>query len=147
MLTKKKSNQVVSVSNEKAGSLLLDSSIVIEMFRGNREVRQELDKVAVLYLPSIVVGELHRGLYKAQRPEEGRAKIARLQSASVGVNVDARTGEYFAEIDAALAAQGKPIPDNDVWIAALAMQHGLRLFTKDRHFDLIDELDLLQFAP
>lgn len=137
----------MSASNEKVGSLLLDTSVVIEMFRGNRDVRAELDKVVVLYLPSIVVGELHRGLYKARKPEEGRAKIARLQSTSVAVNVDARTGERFAAIDSALAAKGKPIPDNDVWIAALALQHGLRLFAKDKHFDEVDGLDLLQLNP
>jgi len=109
-------------------------------------VRQELDKVALLYLPAIVVGELHRGLYESQRPGEGRAKIARLQSASVTVNVDAAPGEHFAAIDAALAAKGKPIPDNDAWIAALALQHGLRLFTTDRHFDLVDDLEKLSLA-
>lgn len=100
----------MSALNEKAGSLLLDTSVVIEMFRGNRDVRQELDQVAVLYLPSIVVGELHRGLYKARKPEGGRSKIARLQSASVAVNVDARTGEHFAAIDCALAGPGQADP-------------------------------------
>lgn len=132
----------MSESAEKASSLILDTSVIIDTFRGNDLIRQQLENAGVLYLPSIVVGELHRGLYKSQKADEGRAKIARLQSVSIGLDVDAHTGEYFA-VDSALAQKGRPIPDNDVWIAALALQHGLRLFTKDNHFKEVNGLELL----
>lgn len=128
---------------EKAADLLLDTSAIIESFRGNPKAREQLIEAPILYLPAIVVGELHRGLYKSKRAEQGRAKIARLQSISTSVVVDWKTGELYAQIDAELAGKGTPIPDNDVWIAALAKQHGLRLFTKDKHFERIDGLDLL----
>ena len=130
-------------SPEKASSLILDTSVVIDAFRGSDPIRQQLEGTSVLYLPSIVVGELHRGLYKMQKADEGRAKIARLQSVSIVLNVDAHTGEYFAIVDSALAQKGRPIPDNDVWIAALALQHRLRLFTKDNYFKEVDGLELL----
>lgn len=133
----------MSESIEKVGSLLLDTSVVIDAFRGNDKTYAQIESTSVLYLPAIVVGELHRGLYKSYRPEEGRAKIARLQSISISVNVDAQTGEHFAAIDAALSMKGQQIPDNDVWIAALAIQHGLKLFTRDNHFKRIDNIDLL----
>ena len=133
----------MSESAEKASSLILDTSVIIDAFRGNDLIRQQLDSAGVLYLPSIVVGELHRGLYKSQKADEGRAKIARLQSVSIGLDVDAHTGEYFAVVDSTLAQKGRPIPDNDVWIAALALQHRLRLFTKDNHFKEVDGLELL----
>ena len=133
----------MSESAEKASSLILDTSVIIDAFRGNDLIRQQLESAGVLYLPSIVVGELHRGLYKSQKADEGRAKIARLQSVSIGLDVDAHTGEYFAVVDSALAQKGRPIPDNDVWIAALALQHGLCLFTKDKHFKEVDGLKLL----
>lgn len=130
-------------SEQKASSLILDTSVIIDAFRGNDLIRRQLESAGVLYLPSIVVGELHRGLYKSQKANEGRAKIARLQSVSIGLNIDAHTGEYFARVDSALAQKGRPIPDNDVWIAALALQHGLRLFCKDNHFKEVDGLKLL----
>ena len=128
---------------EKASSLILDTSVIIDAFRGKTLTRQQLESADVLYLPSIVVGELHRGLYKSQKADEGRAKIVRLQSVSIGLDVDAHTGEYFAMVDSALARKGYPIPDNDVWIAALAIQHGLPLFTKDNHFKEVDGLELM----
>ena len=128
---------------EKATDLLLDTSAIIESFRGNPKAREQLIEAPILYLPAIVVGELHRGLYNSKRAEQGRAKIARLQSISTSVVVDWKTGELYAQIDAELAGKGTLIPDNDVWIAALAKQHGLRLFTKDKHFERIGGLDLL----
>jgi len=133
----------VSESVEKVSSLILDTSVIIDAFRGNHSIRQQLEIAGVLYLPSIVVGELHRGLYNSQKADEGRAKIARLQSVSIGLNVDAHTGEYFAVVDSRLAQKGRPIPDNDVWIAALALQYEMRLFTKDNHFKEVDGIELL----
>lgn len=78
-------------SAQKASSLILDTSVIIDAFRGNDLIRRQLESADVLYLPSIVVGELHRGLYKSKKADEGRAKIARLQSVSIGLNIDART--------------------------------------------------------
>jgi tRNA(fMet)-specific endonuclease VapC len=97
-------------------------------------------------MPAIVLGELHSGFLAGTRREENEARLRQfLGKRSVLVlDVTAETALRYAEIDALLRRKGRPIPRNDVWIAASAVEHGMRLVTVEEHFD---EIPLLIIEP
>ncbi len=92
------------------------------------------------YLPSIVVGELCYGAYKSTRAEENLKVIESLVEMFTVLPVDTFTARAYGRLKRALQRQGKPIPENDLWIAALALQYDLTLLTFDKHFQLIPDL-------
>lgn len=100
---------------------------------GVKEAIQLADEIVV---NPVVLGELVGGFLGGTRVEENRLLLHKfLESDRVRVApIDAETSERYALIHAWSRRQGKPIPSNDVWIAATAMQHGLTLVTTDAHF-------------
>ena len=102
---------------------------------------EDSDLVAVLganarhHLPVIVIGEYEFGLSGSKRHKELKGWFALLVSESLVLTVDRETAAHYGAICAALKRAGKPIPSNDIWIAALAVQHGLPVVSQDGHFD------------
>ncbi len=88
-----------------------------------------------------VLGELLFGAARSSKPDEGRQRIAELVRRCPVVAHSEQTAEQYAQIKAGLAAKGQPIPNNDMWIAAAAMQYGLTLAGRDDHFTWFDGLD------
>jgi tRNA(fMet)-specific endonuclease VapC len=121
-------------------SRLLDSSVVIRHFRQGGEISLRLASLSERYLPSIALGELYDGAYRSARPAKHLAHIAEFLAGVTLVNVDEETSEYFGRISAKLASKGQPIPVNDMWIAACAMQLGLTVATTDEHYKRIEGL-------
>jgi tRNA(fMet)-specific endonuclease VapC len=117
-----------------AGSVLLDTTVVIAYFRGDATLRPRFVQAAPLHLPWVVLGELHFGAQRAQRQQEQLLFIQDLLTYSVVLFPDRRTTEHYGQIKAELFRLGKPVPDNDLWIAAVAIQHDLPLATRDAHF-------------
>jgi len=97
-------------------------------------------------VPAIVLGELHSGFRQGTRLAENTAQLAQfLSKPSVRVlDVTEETALRYAEVDVFLRKKGRPIPRNDVWIAAVALEHGLQLLTLDEHFR---EIPLLLIQP
>jgi tRNA(fMet)-specific endonuclease VapC len=95
-----------------------------------------------IYLNSIVLGEMLAGFMSGDRRMKNEAELSRfLNSPRVNlIDVDDATAERYAVIFTTLRASGKPIPTNDLWIAASAMQHGLRLLTLDAHFTKVPQI-------
>jgi tRNA(fMet)-specific endonuclease VapC len=89
---------------------------------------------------TIAIGELYYGAYRAGQPGRELANIAALIAQSRIVVCDLVTSEHYGRIREALHRQGTPIPENDIWIAASAIQHGLPLATRDAHFDQVPGL-------
>ncbi len=69
-------------------------------------------------------------------------KVDELLTKAVVLSSDAITAKEYGNLKSDLRKKGKPIPENDIWIAAIAVQYGLRLITKDSHFKYIDNLDV-----
>jgi tRNA(fMet)-specific endonuclease VapC len=122
--------------------ILLDTNAYTAFMLGSTEVVEVLAHAERLYLNSIVLGELLGGFAAGTREAKNRAELARfLDSPRVDVlSVTTQTADSYALIYAGLRRKGQPIPSNDLWIAASAMEHGAALLTRDAHFSQIDGL-------
>lgn len=122
---------------------LLDTSIVIHSFKSNNSVTDRLDTMEEIYVPVTVIGELYYGAYRSSNSQK---HINQVQSFLVNCKIllpDPRTGEVYGQIKAVLMSKGKPLPENDIWIAAMALEYQLPLFTTDKHFTEIEGLSLI----
>jgi len=123
-----------------SGRLLLDTNAVIALFRDDPSAKGKLKDAEEVFLPSIVLGELLYGALRSGRKEENAARCRRFAAANTVLSCDAATAEEYALIENGLRVRGTPIPDNDVWISALALQHGLAVLTRDGHFGSVAAL-------
>jgi tRNA(fMet)-specific endonuclease VapC len=123
-------------------SLLLDTSAYSAFMRGHEDVVMEFRLADNLVLNPIVLGELHSGFAAGGQQKKNEAELqAFLDSPRVRlVTMDEETSVFYATIYAGLRKAGKPIPTNDLWIAASAMQHGLVLLTLDSHFEHVSQV-------
>ena len=126
-----------------AGSVLVDTNVVVAYFRGDKVIHPHFAGVTPLYLPWVVLGELHFGAQRAQRRQEQLAYIQDLLTYAGVLFPDQDTTEMYGRVKAELARLGTPIPDNDLWIAAVARQHHLPLATRDAHFTQVPGLKTL----
>jgi tRNA(fMet)-specific endonuclease VapC len=118
---------------------LLDTSVVVELFRNNVPIVAKLTGKAVV-LCSPVMGELYFGALKSADTVSQRRKLDSFAGAMTVYATDKRTSEHYASIKMALQLKGKPIPENDIWIAAVAIEHDLIVATRDAHFREVDSL-------
>jgi tRNA(fMet)-specific endonuclease VapC len=93
-----------------------------------------------VFVPSVALGELYYGAQKSGRREENVARVDRFAAANEVLSPDVESARHYGEIRDTLRRQGRPIPDNDIWIAAIARQHSLTLITRDAHFGEIEGL-------
>ena len=126
-----------------SGKVLLDTNIVIALFADETSVKENLSKTEEVFIPNVVIGELFYGAHKSARSKENIARIEDLASSSVILGCDTETARIYGEIKNALRIKGHPIPENDIWIAAIAVQHGLILVSRDSHFSEIENLKIV----
>jgi len=122
--------------------ILLDTNAYTAFMLGAVEVIEVIAHADQLFLTPIVLGELLGGFAAGTREPKNRAELARfLDSPRVEVLVvTAQTADSYALVYAGLRRKGQPIPTNDLWIAASALEHGAALLTRDAHFSHIDGL-------
>jgi len=123
-----------------SGKYLLDTSIIIEIFAQNAGVIDRLGQAESTFIPSVAVGELHYGVRRSTREKENLAQVEQLVAAGVVLACDEETGRWYGIVKDQLRRTGHPIPENDIWIAALALQHGLSVATRDNHFKTVKGL-------
>jgi tRNA(fMet)-specific endonuclease VapC len=126
-----------------AGSVLLDTNVVVAHFRTDADLTARLRTTPAMYVPWVVLGELHYGALRAQRREAQLALIRDFMQTATLLLPDQNTSEQYGEVKAELAGIGKLIPDNDIWIAAMARQYDLPLVTRDAHFAAVPVLTTL----
>ncbi|MCY4606639.1 MAG: type II toxin-antitoxin system VapC family toxin [Gemmatimonadetes bacterium] len=122
--------------------ILLDTNAYTAFLTGDKRVLNALTEAETAFLSAIVIGELYAGFCGGNRLKENKALLARfLQKSNVRVlDVTAETGEVFGQIKNALKKAGTPIPLNDVWLAAQAMETGSVIVSFDAHFDQVSGL-------
>ena len=120
--------------------ILLDSNAYSEFKRGNHRARELVQDAEEILLSAIVVGEQLFGFRQGKRLEQNLAELRSfLDRPYVSfVPVGPVTADRYSRIMASLRARGRPIPTNDVWIAAHAMETGADLVSADRHFGYVD---------
>jgi len=121
----------------------MDTSVVVRHFRDANALLPQLAAFEELYLPHAALAELYAGAYRSAHPERNVLQIQRFLDAVDLILPDESTAEVYGRISAQLAAAGKPIPHNDIWIAAIAQQASLPLATGDGHFQHIANLTVL----
>jgi tRNA(fMet)-specific endonuclease VapC len=123
-----------------SGRFLLDTNIVIGIFAKETNVEANLLSAAEVFVPAIVLGELYYGAHKSSRVTENIAKINEFAANNTVMVSDTVTAQAYGQIKNSLRAKGRPIPENDIWIAAIGMQYNLALVTRDSHFGEVDGL-------
>lgn len=123
-------------------SLLLDTNLYVAFKRGDDDAVELLRLADEVHLSTVVLGELLAGFAAGSREKRNREELtAFLESPRVRIDaVDEGTADFYGRIFALLRRKGRPIPTNDLWIAATALQHGLVLATRDDHFAAIEGL-------
>ena len=122
--------------------LALDTNRYVDLCRGDELAVQRVREAERIYLPFVTLAELRAGFLcgtKARQNERGLTRF--LNSPRVRVLYpDDQTTHHYARVFQQLRDQATPIPMNDIWIAALVLQHDLALFARDRHFDHLSQL-------
>lgn len=115
------------------GRFLLDTNVVIALFASEAGVQQRIASVEV-YVPSIALAELYYGAQRSARADVNIARLDSFASSAAVLGCDLETARLYGTVKAAVHARGRPLPENDIWIAAIAYQHGLTIATRDQHF-------------
>src|SRR5258706_6788603 len=119
---------------------LLDTVAAIARLNGDAAFQAALDPQATLSIPIIVLGELYAGAENSAYVDANIKSIVTLASGASILLCDEQTARQYAKIVQQLRKKGRPIPQNDMWIAALVIQHHLTLLTRDGHFSHIGGL-------
>ena len=122
--------------------ILLDTNAYTDFMLGANDVVEVIAHADRLLISSTVLGELLGGFAAGSREARNRAELAQfLDSPRVEVlPVTATTADHYAVVYAGLRRKGQPIPTNDLWIAASALEHAAALLTRDAHFIQVDGL-------
>lgn len=126
-----------------AGRILLDTSAVVGFFYGDQTATRLMRTAEEAYLSIVTLGELYFGAERSSRREANYAQVEELLEGLSILPSDAATAHEYGIIKFALRKKGRPLPDNDIWIAAAARQHDLTLATRDDHFREIDDIALI----
>lgn len=119
--------------------LLLDTNRLSDALAQVDEVIEVLETAELIAVPVVALGEIRSGFLGGRRPADNETRLAWFlsQDGVTTLGIDGPVSHRYAQIHRHLRAAGKPIPTNDLWIAAIAVEHGLVLYTRDAHFSAV----------
>lgn len=122
--------------------VLIDTNIYSYAMKGDTETIAVLQRSHEIGICAVSIGELLSGFKGGKRELENRKELEEfLDTPRVKMySIDEDTAEFYVEALNRLKENGKPIPTNDIWIASVALQYGLKLFSKDQHFKYVSGL-------
>jgi tRNA(fMet)-specific endonuclease VapC len=123
-----------------SGKFLLDTNIVVALFKDDPLVHERLGQRPMVLVSATVLGELYYGAQKSERLAKNLRQINRFLTRAAVLQSDAATAYEYGMIRNELRLKGRPIPENDLWIAAAARQHDLTVVSRDRHFAEVENL-------
>lgn len=124
------------------GKYLLDTNIVIALLSEDKEVIVKVKNAREVYIPSIVLGELFYGAYNSTKQKSNLERLEKFRKEIGIIECGDETAKEYGKVKYELKKKGKPIPENDIWIGAIARQYKLTLASRDKHFENIDNLRL-----
>jgi tRNA(fMet)-specific endonuclease VapC len=122
--------------------IAIDTNIAVEILNNQKTTIDKISKYDVLCLPIIVCGELLYGAKNSSRKRDNEKKFNSFIQSCVILNSNSLVAEEYAEIRKGLKDKGKPIPENDIWIAAICKVNEIPLVTRDKHFKNIANLKI-----
>ncbi|NLT70907.1 MAG: type II toxin-antitoxin system VapC family toxin [Verrucomicrobiaceae bacterium] len=127
--------------------MILDTNALSALCAHDAAILQQLRRpeTAQPWLCFVCLGEYRNGLLNSTRSEQPLATLEQLCSAWGTLHSDDVTVTHYAEIAHQLRVSGRPIPTNDIWIAALARQHAMPILSRDRHFDFVEGIRRLEW--
>lgn len=125
-----------------SGKYLLDTNIIIAVFASENKVLENIKNLENIFIPSIAIGELYYGASKSSKVKENSERIKELANNNTVLTCDSETAKYYGQIKYQLHSIGKPIPENDIWIASITKQHELILITRDEHFKYVKNISI-----
>jgi tRNA(fMet)-specific endonuclease VapC len=127
------------------GSVVLDTNIAIAFLSDDDSVRQHVAAAERIILTTVVLGELFYGARHSDRAEQNLQRVEELAQNCEVLDVSIETARQYGIIKSELRRKGAPIPNNDIWIAALTQQYGAAIATRDQHFDLVERLAIVRW--
>jgi tRNA(fMet)-specific endonuclease VapC len=117
--------------------MILDANALSAAADNDTRVIAVLAHADQIALPVIVLGEYRYGISQSRSRTDYESWLQGLLADCLVLDVNERTTHHYAAINLELRRVGKPIPTNDLWIAALSRQHSMPILSHDRHFDLV----------
>jgi len=127
-------------------SIALDTNIAVAILNGKTAIIELLQQFGDIYLPVTVSGELLFGAKNSANRLRNESRHRAFIDSCILLDTNSLVADAYAEIRLFLKQKGRPIPENDIWIAALCVVHDIRLLSYDKHFEYVDGL-LLQRPP
>ena len=125
------------------GRISLDTNIVIRLFKNDPIVTKVFDTITTICLPTPVIAELLFAARNSTYQKENLKVYNEFINACTVLNITRETANLYSIIRLELKQKGRPIPENDLWIASICMEQNLPLFTGDAHFDTINGLKVV----
>ena len=122
------------------GNIAVDTNAVIAFRAGVTEVCAQIRNADIILLPAIVMGELLFGAMNSQRVRENCEAVQKFNSFSTFIPINEDITERYAVVRKKLRQIGRPLPENDIWIAAICLQLDVPLLTRDAHFKYVEDL-------
>ncbi len=121
--------------------MILDTNGLSAMADGDPKLEQILTKASELAIPVIVLGEYRYGIAQSRNRVRYEKWLKEVVADCRVLRVDEGTASEYAIIRGELKRRGRPIPGNDIWIAALARQHAMPVLSRDEHFDFVPKVE------
>lgn len=123
--------------------MILDTNALSDIFKENETIRTHIEKADQLYVPVIVLGEYLFGIKGSTKSHELSSLLSGFMNEVQELIISNKTATHYAEIRWELKNNGTPIPENDIWIAALAREFSIPLLSRDSHFDFVTKITRL----
>ena len=125
--------------------MILDTNALSALADGDEKLADRLDEDPLPAVPVIVLGEYRYGIRNSRHRAAYESWLNENLPGFAVLSIDAATAVAYAELRHELKALGKAIPENDIWIAALARQHRLPVLSRDQHFSFVPKLQHLDW--
>lgn len=123
--------------------IVLDTNIISEILREKDLTISALNGYTIFFIPAIVYGEIKYGIKNSTQKEPVSERFIEFINRCIPLEVDFLAADDYATIRHQLKKAGRPIPENDIWIAATCMANGLPLMTRDKHFSYVEDLEVV----
>lgn len=127
------------------GKLAVDTNAIISYREGVIEVCRKIENANSIFCPVVVLGELLFGALNSDRSDENNEAVKKFVEYTILLPIDENIAHRYADIRLKIKTKGRPIPENDLWIAATCIEYDVPILTSDEHFDYVADLQVIRW--